>query len=166
MTRPIYESDEDREAQQRTVEVVQICWRCTIERMPPLSVVDYRAERPNGVAFIEIKVRTNPMRKYDEYMISLAKIEAGIALAAQRPRQTFILVVNWRDDAIGWVIPRRGEFKVGVGGRTDRGDVQDIENMAFIPVSQFKLFDAPGTVHREWWAEHNQRNEYLEKGGR
>ncbi len=162
MNRPIYETEDDRAAQRRVVEVLQICWRCRVEETPPLYCVDYRAKRGEGTALIEIKVRDNEMRRYATYMISLRKIETAIDLATEL-RHTFLLVVKWTD-AIGWVIPRRGEFEIDVGGRRDRGDALDIERVALIPIDYFKVLDAPSMVHRDWWAAYDKRDAEIATG--
>lgn len=161
--RPIYESEDDRDAEQRVVEVLQICWRCKVIRLPHLSRVDYKAIRGSGSSFIEIKCRTNAMRAYPTYMISLRKIEAGIALAESTPKHSFCLVVRWTD-AIGFTVPKRGAFDIATGGRRDRGDAYDVERVAHIPIERFTLLDAQSTVHREWWAEYDDRDRQRRDG--
>ena len=91
-----------------------------------------------GVAWLEIKSRTNTRLAYPTYMISLGKIMAARRLSEASQLPSFLLI-QW-SDACGYIrIDSLLDFRTAVGGRTDRGDEQDIEPVAMIPVGEFAL---------------------------
>jgi hypothetical protein len=78
-------------------------------------------------------------------MISLGKIMAARRLSEASQLPSFLLV-QWTDpklwnyDVCGYVrLDSLLDFKIAVGGRTDRGDPQDIEPVALIPIGEFAL---------------------------
>ena len=95
------------------------------------------------VAILEIKTRTNPRAHYPKYMIALSKWRAIID-EARLLGVVGVLVVAWTD-SIGHIFPTPAieiEMTVAIGGRTDRGDMTDIEPMIYIPVERFSTIIA------------------------
>jgi hypothetical protein len=70
-------------------------------------------------------------------MVSLLKwmTARDVAKAARVPG---FLVVSWTD-CVGMISVDADEVVPGVGGRTDRGDPDDVELVVHIPVAKFRV---------------------------
>ena len=89
------------------------------------------------VAIVEVKCRTNPMRKYPTYMVSATKATTIRDEAVSR-RIAGVLLVRW-SDAVGWVrLDRLRDWNVTSGGRTDRADPLDIEPVLHVAITRFR----------------------------
>jgi hypothetical protein len=145
MTRPFYESDQDRSKEQQVIDVFCQQFNLTSEKQKPSLIVDYalmRGQRMVGVA--EVKVHH---KQYPEMFISYAKVRAmrdymvdGIA-----PRVIFampegIFVKKLETIAIdGWI---------GMGGRKDRNDAHDREPVVFYKTNEMtRIADSK----KEWF---------------
>lgn len=138
MPRPTYENEQSIAAERAFIERLQRRWRCVFRKLPVKYELDYVAERDGvAVAYVELKVRTCNKRAYNEYMIALSKfVRAGLLSGATK--LPCFLCVQWAD-ATGYVDMMKAQgVQFGVGGRKDRGDWQDIEPVALIPIDQFK----------------------------
>ena len=137
--RLIYEKPEDIVAERTALDKACEVWKCVAEKLPMKYELDYLLLREGkGVAWLEIKSRTNTRLAYPTYMISLGKIMAARRLSEASQLQSFLLI-QW-SDACGYIrIDSLLDFRTAVGGRTDRGDEQDIEPVAMIPVGEFAL---------------------------
>jgi len=115
-------------------------WSCTLGKLPIRYAVDYAFLRDGEVVgFAELKCRLTTRTKYPAYMVSLHKVMASRMLY-HTTNTPVVLVVEWTD-AIGWTQiagPSASEFRVGMGGRRDRNDDQDIEPVALISIDRFK----------------------------
>ena len=130
--RPIYETSQNRAAEQEVVDRLSKAWQASIVRFPKLAKVD-RLVFSGGMArgWLEIKCRKNRVDAYPTYMISARKIQDGLALS-DTTKIPFILVVSWLGD-IRW-IKVESMYPTRSGGRVDRGDAQDIELVCDIPL--------------------------------
>jgi hypothetical protein len=140
--RLIYEKPEDIVAERTALDRACEVWKCMAEKLPMKYELDYLLLREGkGVAWLEIKSRTNPRAAYPTYMISLGKIMAARRLSEASQLRSFLLV-QW-SDYCGYVrLDSLLDFTTAVGGRTDRGDEQDIEPVALIPIVDFaRLWD-------------------------
>jgi hypothetical protein len=140
--RLIYEKPEDIVAERTVLDRACEGWRCTAKKLPIKYELDYLLLREGkGVAWLEIKSRTNPRTEYPTYMIALTKIMAARRLSEASQLRSFLLV-QW-SDYCGYVrLDSLLDFRVAVGGRTDRGDPDDIEPVALIPIMDFaRLWD-------------------------
>jgi hypothetical protein len=135
--RLIYERPEDIAAERTALDRACEVWRCSAEKLPMKYELDYLLLREGkGVAWLEIKSRTNEYLAYPTYMISLGKVMAARRLSEASQLPSFLLV-QW-SDVCGYVrLDSLLDFRTAVGGRTDRGDEQDIEPVALIPVGEF-----------------------------
>ena len=135
--RLIYEKPEDIVAERTALDNACEVWKCTAEKLPIRYELDYLLLREGrGVAWLEIKSRTNPRTEYPTYMIALTKIMAARRLSEASQRPSFLLV-QWTD-ACGYI--RNDsllDFKIAFDGRTDRGDPDDLEPVALIPIGDF-----------------------------
>jgi hypothetical protein len=136
--RPRYETQSDIANSLAILERVCQHLKCEAVHMPHAARVNYLLHK-NGIAgaALEIKVRKNKHAAYPTLMFSKDKYDqlckwSEFGLAP-------ILTVQWAD-ALGWVkLPV--EHKASVGGRYDRGDRKDIEDMVLIGIDKFILFD-------------------------
>ncbi len=135
--RPRYESYADRAAQERIIQRLQTITGLTAHSMPDRYPVDAAlAQGKQLIAFVEIKARDHAYMAFATYILSLAKWASVQRLAEFGAAKT-ILVVKWTDDTRYCVLPDYG-LEVTMGGRDDRGDAQDMEPVAHIPIDQFR----------------------------
>ena len=134
-----YEKPEDIVAERTALDNACEVWKCTAEKLPIRYELDYLLLREGrGVAWLEIKSRTNPRGAYPTYMISLGKVMAARRLSEASQFPSFLLV-KW-SDYCGYVrLDSLLDFEIAFDGRTDRGDPDDIEPVALIPLEEFTL---------------------------
>tara|TARA_B100000482_G_scaffold36894_1_gene23328 strand:- start:592 stop:1029 length:438 start_codon:yes stop_codon:yes gene_type:complete len=143
LSRPIYETEGDRLNESFLKTKLEKIWNCKLIKLPKKSMLDFCAERDKEiVAFIEMKHRSKPSGSYPTYMLSLAKLQAAKRLH-QDTGKLCLLVVQWTD-LLEMVDLAKCDFRIAMGGRTDRGDSQDIEPVAHIPFSGFGLVGSDG----------------------
>jgi hypothetical protein len=138
--RPLYETQADRDGEREIV--LQLCnaWDCMAEKGRELGFVDYYLYKPktNLIAVVEIKNRkTLSLNKFPAYMISKKKITNGLSIGNELA-VPYLLVVNFAESLMFAEIKKGYKFKEAMGGRKDRGDPNDIEEVVFIPISLFK----------------------------
>lgn len=134
--RPTYETEADLRNEREIISALNEHWQTKSTKLPRSYGLDYTLTRAGQVtAFVEIKCRTVPLWQYDTYMISLAKVLKAKSLGSNVGVPA-LLVVRW-NDMVGYIDLRSIDLDVQVGGRTDRGDAQDIEPVCMIPVEQF-----------------------------
>lgn len=134
--RPIYENARTLQTEKDAAATICERYQCTARKMPRSYRIDWMMLRDRRVvAIAELKVRSNARAAYPEYMIGASKILHGLQLAEQM-RVPFLIFVQWND---GLFYHRVGscEIAYGIGGRMDRGDAEDIEPVALIPVENF-----------------------------
>jgi len=137
MNRPMYETSESLKNENEVASRISSAWNTKLNKLPIKYRVDYAAER-NGkiVAWIEVKTRKYNMNDFDSFMLSLDKYNASVQLGSIT-NLPVTLVVRWKDK-IGYadLLHCRGVIKMG--GRKDRGDPQDIQPAAYIPIDDFR----------------------------
>tara|TARA_R110000772_G_scaffold94505_1_gene192450 strand:+ start:1681 stop:2103 length:423 start_codon:yes stop_codon:yes gene_type:complete len=139
VSRPLYETRLDRSKEINAIEkfIENFGGGAGYVKLPIQYKMDFCVTRNDyATSFVEVKCRNNKMEAYPTYMISLSKI-----LSAAQYRDfgiNCILLVQWTDK-MGWVRMPNKEWLTKVGGRKDRGDWQDVEPVAHIPVSEFKV---------------------------
>ena len=135
--RPVYETSGDLTAEDQVSASLAAAWGFDLEKLPRLHTFD-RAMRRGGVlkGLIEIK---NRKRSYPTYLISHKKWQDMLAFS-EAEGVPAALVVCWPvEGEMKTKVIRISRAKVGIveGGRKDRGDPTDIEDMVEIPMSQF-----------------------------
>lgn len=130
MPRPLYESAEDRTRELVAAEAAFGPHGLSVRKLPLAYEVDFavlRGERVIGVA--EVKVRG---RAYDTLMLSLHKLQA-LRRFASTGLLAWVLV-----SVPAGLYARRIDpdepLDVRWGGRLDRGDWQDMEPVAHLPM--------------------------------
>lgn len=139
MSRPLYETEQDRENERRLAEMIEAKYNYKFVKMPIKLSLDYMLTQDGAAkAFMEMRQRRTPMHKYSTYMISLYKV----MMASQLTQTTGLpcyLAVQWSDKAgICKLPPHIAPLSVAQGGSMQRGDPQDIEPVVYFDMSCFK----------------------------
>ena len=135
----MYETASDLANEDQVKTFLEAKWQATLHKLPISYNFDYLVERNgNSSAWVEIKVRTNPMNQYDTMMISLHKSLAGKHLTETTGLPSF-LVVKWTDK-IGFVNINECLHTLKMGGRSDRNDAQDRDPCLYIGIDEFQEF--------------------------
>jgi len=138
MTRKMYETDEDLKRESELVDEISLRWNCDLYKLPIQYHLDYVAQREGRIrAFLEMKCRTFEMDRYPTFMISMSKVMWSRLLFGVSGKETF-LIVKWTDK-IARCDLLHCKYDVAMGGRTDRGDWQDVDPCCYIPLSEFKV---------------------------
>lgn len=136
--RPIYETGSDVAREAAIAALVAERYGATAKKLPARYCLDHAFMRGDKlVGLAEIKCRKNPSTRYPTLMVSLLKwmTARDVAKAARVPG---FLVVSWTD-RVGMISVDADDIVPGVGGRTDRGDADDVELVVHIPVSKFRI---------------------------
>ena len=138
MSRPLYETEQDRENERRLAEMIGAKYNYKFVKMPIKLSLDYMLTQDGTAkAFMEMRQRRTPMHKYSTYMISLYKV----MMASQLTQTTGLpcyLAVQWSDKAgICKLPPHIAPLSVAQGGSMQRGDPQDIEPVVYFDMSFF-----------------------------
>lgn len=139
MIRPIYETEADKEREFHTLSIVAREWNATFKQTPPLSTFDAWFYRNKTLkAIIEVKNRNllsiDPSPYYE---ISNKKLIKCMEASKELNVPAF-LVVNFLDTIEYVPINQDTVDCTKQGGRADRGDQFDIEEMACIHIDKFK----------------------------
>ena len=142
MSRPTYETPANRKLELRAAESVRKLWwpdnTTSLFRLAQKSVLDLAFCRgPVILGFGEIKVRTNTHDTYPTYMLSLEKWQVGVALR-KNLRLPVWLFVQFSDKLMWAPFDHTDTIEVGMGGRFDRGDKDDLEPVVLIPMNLFE----------------------------
>lgn len=142
MARPKYETDADRENEQKIVETVCRVWQCKAEKLPISYNFDYALSKDGKIkAFLEIKHRKTRSNEYPTYMLSMNKYIAGKRYE-KHTDITPILVVRFVDGLYYCKLVDHQEMtgaRFALRGRTvNSRDEQDAEPCLMIPMEHFK----------------------------
>lgn len=136
--RPRYETQQDRDNELLVQKQIEAWASCTLKKTAAQAYVDFEITRDNTlVALAEFKKRSNPRRQYPTYMVAKKKIDRGIALA-KKEGVPYIFFVHWTDGLHFLVVNESTPMTSGTGGRTDRGDAFDIEQMCYFDTNLFR----------------------------
>ena len=135
MSRRRYETDADLAREAAAVATLCEALGCQAVKMPLASRADALLHRDGEAkTIIEFKYRRTRRGAYPTYMIGRAKYLALLDWTTKGFKAA--LLVQWSDQLAYVMLPV--EHDTGEGGRTDRGDDRDIEEVVFIPVENFK----------------------------
>jgi hypothetical protein len=146
--RPIYENDDTLQIERATITSLIGQRPLTAVKLPRRYAIDWAlcTSSAHGAlvhAWVECKRRYCKRSEFPTLMISLKKWQEGVELhkAGGKP---FLIVVEW-DDGIFFL--RHDEVAspsgfangvyVGIGGRMDRDDEEDVEPCIWIPTALF-----------------------------
>ena len=139
MNRPVYETDADRQREKELADLMAKHWGVTAKPNPKMYPIDYTFVGDYGEVegFGEIKIRRNTKEKYPTYMISAHKVADAKKLAEATGRDV-ILIVKWSCGSIGYLdLANTPADSVHWGGRSDRGDGQDMEPVCHFNIENF-----------------------------
>lgn len=136
--RPRYETQTDRDNELAVQKQIEAWAKCELRKTGSQAFYDFTAHRDGLlVALMEFKKRSNPRRQYPTYMVAKKKIDRGIKLSKES-KVPYIFFVQWTDGLHYLKIDEDTPMTSGTGGRTDRGDAFDIEQMCYFDTSLFK----------------------------
>ena len=139
--RPIYETTGTLIAEEEAVARAAAAWQFDYRKLAMKNEIDFALLREDRVcAWVECKRRYNDIGRYPTFMLSFHKWQAGRrhAIFSGVP---FLLLVQW-NDGLYWANTDKVRLShVGLGGRTDRNDTQDIEPSVFIDIDQFQRLE-------------------------
>jgi hypothetical protein len=131
--RPMYETARSLGDEQAVLSRLESAWGCVGKKLPIHYQVDFALCVEGEIkAWVEVKCRD---KKYPEMWLSLHKVMAGVSLN-KTTSLPFILVYGFGEEIYWMTVETIPE--ITMGGRTDRGDWQDIEPMAVFELSKFK----------------------------
>jgi hypothetical protein len=134
--RPLYETREDLGRERKAARYFGFVTDSVPVKLPINAHADFIMVRDGEAkAVVEIKCRNNSRLAYDTYMISQHKYEGLLSWEGFGLKP--ILLVSWTD-SVGFISLPCSHTK-SIGGRRDRGDIQDIEPVVHIEIAQFKL---------------------------
>ena len=130
----IYETVEDLSKECEVADTVAKRWNCRHVKLGELAPLDRALFRDDTLkCYLEIKCRNNAHDYYPDYMIDASKMDAGMQIAAH-DGVPFFLIVHFTD-GVYWIKVEEGPFATRkTGGRTDRGDPNDIEVCCYVPM--------------------------------
>lgn len=132
MSRPIYERDTDRHAEAALAREIADRWGVTCLTLPKLATADLLICNPDMTfrCWAEIKTRQIEFGTYRCLHLSLDKVHR-LQRLADLTRVRVIIIANLIDGAFAIPCPPMGSHIVTEqGGRTDRNDAKDVEEMA------------------------------------
>lgn len=143
MTRPRYETPEDRSRELVAATTLANHFTNTsIKKLPKNDRADFLLMADGvDVGYIEVKTRTCASTTYPTYHVSKDKLLA-LEAKAEKDGLRAMLLVSWVD-RIGFIGVTRllAEATFKQGGRWDRNDPADVEEMADIPINKFKFLN-------------------------
>lgn len=139
LMRRVYETEKDRGRERDLAERVAASWRLTAKPNPKMYPIDYTFLDGKEVrGFAEIKVRTHPFGQFSTYILSAHKVSDAMNLAMSTGK-TVVLIVQWSCGSVGVLDLSEKPDSVGWGGRSDRGDSQDMEPVCHYAIERFKV---------------------------
>ena len=138
MSRPIYETQQDRDNERAVAEAIGQRYGCDMHKLPMKYILDFAATRDGRVvAFIEVRCRNIASTQYDEFMVSVGKLLAAKSLTSCTGIPCR-LAVRWADGVTRITNLPPENYDVRIGGSTRRNDWQDIEPMAYIKIADME----------------------------
>ena len=142
--RPKYETPEDKSRQREVAEwYAKSGWGVygrrndiTVKHTPELETHDAELYQEGKlIELVEIKCRTVPRETYQTYMLSQRKHSALLHLSSQKHVPASLLV-KFTDGLYRCYLPAK-TYVSGRGGRADRDDPLDNEEVVYIPLVLF-----------------------------
>lgn len=145
--RPTYESEEDRKQERQIADLLSVYWRCRFAKLKKACHVDFGLIREDKiVGLVEIKCRNYSLEEIDKMgglFISALKYQAARQWC-DTYKIGFAVIAKLSDGLYFWSTKKDEPFpvlKMEMGGRTDRGDWQDIEPCCLVPANEFRKLE-------------------------
>jgi len=131
MARPMYETEAGRRKEQALADAFA-AHGYDFYKLPIQYRLDFVVFKDNKAkAFIEVKHRNVRLLQYDTAMVSLSKVIQARLLTQHTGLPAYLLNV-YKDNIARFDFA--GEYEIGKGGRSDRGDPQDADICAYFPI--------------------------------
>ena len=141
MIRPVYETEKDRKMEQAIINELSDAWKIFYQKLPIKHRLDFALldDKKAVIAWAEVKRRDNDSTTYDTYMLSLDKYMSGMQLF-KLTGLPFYMVVKFSDGLYYCEVSllSYAQLNISFGGRTDRGDSQDVEPCIYFDSNLFK----------------------------
>ena len=139
--RPVYETEKDRKMEQAIINELSDAWKIFYQKLPIKHRLDFALldDKKGVIAWAEVKRRDNDSTTYDTYMLSLDKYMSGMKLF-KLTGLPFYMVVKFSDGLYYCEVSllSYAQLNISFGGRTDRGDSQDVEPCIYFDSNLFK----------------------------
>ena len=139
--RPVYETEKDRKMEQAIINELSDAWKIFYQKLPIKHRLDFALldDKKIVTAWAEVKRRDNDSTTYDTYMLSLDKYMSGMQLF-KLTGLPFYMVVKFSDGLYYCEVSllSYAQLNISFGGRTDRGDSQDVEPCIYFDSNLFK----------------------------
>ena len=139
--RPVYETEKDRKMEQAIINELSDAWKIFYQKLPIKHRLDFALldDKKAVIAWAEVKRRDNDSTTYDTYMLSLDKYMSGMKLF-KLTGLPFYMVVKFSDGLYYCEVSllSYAQLNISFGGRTDRGDSQDVEPCIYFDSNLFK----------------------------
>ena len=137
--RPVYERKSDREREARLAMWLGKEFGWDMKEMPQFNFCDYQAEIDGKLNNIEIKYRDIHWGQYPTIILSKDKFMKGLDRQVNHS-EPFRFYVRHKTGLRCYEMDDYCLFDISFkqGGRKDRGDPKDIEEVADIPIQLFK----------------------------
>ena len=131
MVRQMYETEADRRKEQALADAFKQ-HGYDFYKLPIQYRLDFVVFKDNEAkAFIEVKHRNVRLFDYDTAMVSLSKVIQARLLTQHTGLPAYLLNV-YKDNIARFDFA--GDYTLGKGGRSDRGDAQDADICAYFPI--------------------------------
>lgn len=131
MVRQMYETEADRKKEQALADAFKQ-HGYDFYKLPIQYRLDFVVFKNNEAkAFIEVKHRNVRLFDYDTAMVSLSKVIQARLLTQHTGLPVYLLNV-YKDNIARFDFA--GDYTLGKGGRSDRGDAQDADICAYFPI--------------------------------
>ncbi len=135
--RQTYETKNHLIKEEELAQYAAFKWNCEMRKQDKYNQFDYVAINKGKVrAFVELRCRNNNYAQYPTCFITANKL-AGAHAMQQATGLKILFLVGWKDKT--GVVNLVKQYPISIGGRNDRGDKADIEAVAEIPISEFKI---------------------------
>lgn len=146
----VYETAEDLENEKAIKEIIEKAKPVKLVKAGQFCKIDYIMMdlEGNGMALVEMKARKVASNQYETLLLDYAKYESAIYVSRHlwnepknRPLD-FLIFIKFLDKLMYYKYDKTHNLSVKAGGRTDRGDKNDIEPCVHIPMTLFKGLEA------------------------
>jgi hypothetical protein len=141
--RPVYETGADKTRERKLANEMALLWEVAAKENPKMYPIDFCFvnDKKEVVGFAEIKTRTHPFGTFQTYILSVHKVADAKSLASATGKSV-LLVVQWSCGTIAYLDLDCQPDRVEWGGRSDRGDGQDMEPVNHYTMERFTIATA------------------------
>lgn len=132
MSRPVYQGEADEEREERCARMLTGLGYNVLS-LDRFSAADFIAQRNGTTYLIEYKFRNHNFGQFPTSILPVRKLQLGKKLG-EFLKMNFVYLAEYLD---GYYWSEPEAYTVMPGGRTDRGDAQDLYPMAHISTDQF-----------------------------